>query len=596
MIDLDLMGADIFDEGLLNDAIRNAGKVANVSSDDINAFKQVWDDDDKGIVDALQAADDNIVKKVVTRAGELDTIQKSLVTDRRPSIIARAKNSILQFPVYITQGIRVNEAHIISKVFERVYATYVQTAIAQNPMISPDEANNLVFLRRFHTNVREAVEVLTNKYYEAIDDFDEMMQGSIFHTVPLTENCTLEFRIVPTDDPNLIKENARLANEPLSGFKYLREDDNVGKDVTVTDQTQGWKLNARPDVILSDAELQRVADYFAKLAADGDKSVVDSNDRPFGPADDPNDDQATRALKAQQRFDNLKASIIAGKRYVHRNVGLTYQLRRGGDPNNINDYDIIAPAFGGVRTQTNTVSRDKAAPPPVDLPRMLRDADIRKINGLLPYTMEVTFRMMLPNGGVTDVRYIVGIKTILHPISVSDLGEDLHELIGGEMKSLRKVRYKTGELSFKDYIFDIKNAKKSAANRVNYEKRWLNTLKRIGQVKDMTGTLLGPGIRAVNNGEVPVANGTMVLSQPEVVKLAADTGIDLSDISTATKLASTLSLIGVVIIDATAGTMKVLFPDSDNRWDIQSISSIDAEIAKTDNSQLARELNRMINK
>ena len=40
----------------------------------------------------------------------------------------------------------------------------------------------------------------------------------------------------------------------------------------------------------------------------------------------------------------------------------------------------------------------------------------------------------------------------MHLVKVEDLKDDLRDLINGQIKTLQKVRYKTGELSFKDFL------------------------------------------------------------------------------------------------------------------------------------------------
>jgi hypothetical protein len=42
--------------------------------------------------------------------------------------------------------------------------------------------------------------------------------------------------------------------------------------------------------------------------------------------------------------------------------------------------------------------------------------------------------------------------------------------------------------------------------------------------------------------------------------------------------------------------MRILFPDMGDSWDVQSLASVDAELAKTDNSQIMKELNKMVNR
>ena len=216
---------------------------------------------------------------------------------------------------------------------------------------------------------------------------------------------------------------------------------------------------------------------------------------------------------------------------------------------------------------------------------------------MLPYPIECSFIIRGRRGDLDrEVHYIIGIKSVMHLIRVQDLAEDLREIITGNIKSLQKVRYKTGEISFTDYLFNIKGIKKDASKHINYNKRWLNTLKRLGEYEKMKNSFLKGPISAVTGGSAPVPNGTIILSQTDVTTLTNETGIDLSSVANAKRLAKALFLIAVAIVDSSAGTMRVLFPDSDTDWDVQSLSSIDAEISKTDNSQILRELQRMANR
>ena len=226
-----------------------------------------------------------------------------------------------------------------------------------------------------------------------------------------------------------------------------------------------------------------------------------------------------------------------------------------------------------------------------DAPVLLKDGDIKRANGMVPWTIQATFRVRDSSGNIGyEVKYIIGIKSTLHLISPKDLSSELQDLVMGDNKGLRKVRYKTGELTFMNYIFNIKGLKADAAKQINYNKRWINTLKRLSDYQKRNGSL-----KLTPHADV-IPNATLVLTHQDVINLANDTGIDLSVVSNAKRLAKSLFLISIAILDATAGTMRVLFPDRDNDWDVQSIASIDAELAKTDNSKMMNELNRLINK
>ncbi len=195
-----------------------------------------------------------------------------------------------------------------------------------------------------------------------------------------------------------------------------------------------------------------------------------------------------------------------------------------------------------------------------------------------------------------DVKYIIGVKTVLHKILPEDLADDLRELIMGNEKSLQKVRYTTGEISAQDYFFNIKGLKADAAKHINYNKRWLNTLKRLGEYSKLHGSLLKRGVEAITGGHVPLPNGTLILSQPDVTNILDRTGIDISVVSNANRLGKTLFLMAVIIVDSTREEMKVLYVNEDSQWDIQSLASLEVEVNKTDNTGLMKEFNRLVNR
>lgn len=618
----------LFQEGILKDSLKAAADI------DVDKIKQDWQNASSGI-EKLNAVNKGALEKGKDLADEVEKY-RSKWSANTSSIIARARNSVLQFPIYITQTIRYNEAHIIGKMFERVYTTLVQTVLSQNPIMDEEEANNLVFLKKFHTNLKEAADVFVNKYYEPIDDIDRMMCESVFYEQKLSENCVVRFSAVPTVDQDLILENARLMNEPLAGFMYLQE----ALTEEEKKQTDSTLETSSKTVILSDKDLQDMAVERDKLknnivdlanssAEDIRKEVkAELGD---GPSRDKSGSNATevenhrkkidqevqdRLRKHEAAKDQLDNSIKQLKDDIKYMQDDEESLDKKVSSGQITDADkkrilelqkshpYISFRNGQYRRQEDMKKkiikphdhRETPVNRAVDAPRLNKDSEIKKFNGLLPYTMEASFRIRTKNGLDREVKYIIGVKSVLHMFRAQDLAEDLRELITGDIHSLRKVRYKTGELSFKDYFFNIKGLKADAAKNINYNKRWLNTLKRLGEYKKQHGSFMKKPIEAMAGGNVPIPNGTMVLSQPDVDTLTSQTGIDISVVANAKRLARSLFLIAVVIVDDVRGTMNVLFPDSDNEWDVQSLAAIDADLAKTDNSQLMRELNHMVNR
>lgn len=561
-----------FTEGIM-DTIKDTARTALKMDDDDNRF------------------DAAVNKKI----NSIDSATDKHVIDNR-SIVARSRNSVLQFPIYCTQSIRVNEAQIISKLFERVYTSFVQTALAQNPIVDEDDVNNLVFLKHFHTNLKESAELeLYNEFYEPVDDIDSIMKESVFYSEWVTPTMNVEFRICPPS-ADLVKENARLMNEPLTGLRYLlQEAAPVYGDVMFQNQKEG--RTETEGIRLSYKDIEAIGIEDAKLTREerelynkSEKDIKDEIKNRYPDYDDDEleeeiDDTLMRKAEIAQKVDKaIKDFKVDAKK------GINDKTKKH------KAYNFDGHGYTVAKNKGVTIKK-LATKAPIDSPKMLRDADIKKINGMLPYTIEATFRVRSKEKGESfDVHFIIGIKSVLHLINVNDLQEDLQDLITGNIKSLQKVKYKTGEIKFMDYVFNFKGLKKDAAKRVDGSKRWINSLKRMADYSKLGGSMYKSVNDELRKGDRAIPNGTIILSQSDVTGLIANTGIDIGKVSNAKRLAKSLFLIAVAIVDPSAGSMKVLFPDTDTDWDIQSLAAIDAELAKTDNSQIMRELNRMINK
>ena len=555
--DDNILNENIFTEGSVTDFLKDATKT--ITDVDVDKFADDFSDAEgaRGKLKVVADATDSAKKST----NDIKNATKDEYYDRK-SIIARARKSVLQFPVYITQTMRPNEAQIISKLFERVYTTLVQAVLAQNPIISEDEANNLLFLKKFHTNITESGDLFANVYYQPIDELDEMMTESVLYEETLMEGVKVKFRWIPASEcTDIIKENARLINEPLTGFRSLMEDSE-----------QSSTTNKYKEVPVNDDEFRELAILIAKETGHNnahlDEDVIEAN---------------IDAIKKCIREQDLKYLNSYERKYVGGKLK-HYKYRDG------------RYFRQDVSRDTNTkVTKDGRFSQAVKAPILLKDADIKKINGMLPYTIEASFIIKGANIA-REVKFIIGVKSVLHPIRVQDLAEDLPELISGNVKKLQKVRYKTGEIGFLDYMFNIKGLKADAAKRINYNKRWLNTLKRLGEYEKLNGSFLKRPVKMLAGGAAPIPNGTLILSQADVTALTDQTGIDLSVVRNAKKLAKSIFLISIVIVDSAAGSMRVLFTDSDNDWDVQSLAAIDSEVSKTDNSPLLAEMRKLINK
>lgn len=607
-----------FNESILGDTFKD------LSGIDGDKLKSDWEDSETA-TGKMRSISDDIISPIKDKTANIEDElkKKGHIVDNR-SIIARARNSILHFPVYISQSSRVNEAHIYSQMFERVYATMVQATLAQMPIMDEEDANDLVFLKKIHTPIKEAASAFINEFYEPIDDLDQMMKDSVFYSQQITENCKVEFRVVPATDRDLLLENTRLMNEPLSGFFYLREaDDNkdgsAGKTETSKEETT---TNRSEPVVLSEKDIRDMAANEANLSSD-ERRLVDQSDadirreieerkmptKPKNPGvKAPADKKRAYEDACDKWLKDLSKAItskIDAKRDIEKRVDEKVKVIKGkiktgqyGD-----NYAYRNGRYMKLNRSTTTSTKTTTNPAHpktdlgVDAPKVLRDNEVKKVNAMAPFMMEASFHLKnTKSGDDRIVRYIIGVKSVLHLIRVQDLAEDLNELVTGNIKKLQKVRYKTGEISFKDYFLNLKGIKADAAKNINYNKKWINTLKRLAEYRKTYGSILNKPAELIAGGNVPIPNATLILTQPDVTMLTNQTGIDLSQVSNAKRLAKSLFLIAVVITDSSAGTMRVLFPDTNDDWEVQSLSSVESEISKTDNNNLMKELNRMVNR
>ena len=436
-------------------------------------------------------------------ADSVDELQKLLgkQVENTTSIIRRSRNSILQFPVYISNNIPVTHARVLANLFEHLYLTYAQAVLSQNKVIDAKDANGLQFLKQFHTNLKESVgQFMMNPYYKPIDEIDAMLEECKYNKVEYEDGSFVEFSIHPATDQELIYECKEMLHEPLDGFLYLQE---AGAEAGNSNNTNNQGNN-----------------------------------------------QNTNTQNNSQQRNN--------------NQNKNQPTKSGG----------------------NKVQ---------EVPEMVANLnDIRKINDLQPTMMIATFKMKPENGDWETVKFIIGVKAVLHMISASDLADEIRDIVMGNQKSLQKVRYKTGEISFLDYMFNMKGLKSDALNTTKTNKRWISNLKRLSEFQKANGSYWKKGISAINNGDVPIPNGTLILTNVDVEYIADQTGIDLDSITYARRLANNLYLIAIGILNGES-SFKYFLPDQQNNWDVLSLSSINTTLARLDNTSLQKELGKIIN-
>lgn len=215
-------------------------------------------------------------------------------------------------------------------------------------------------------------------------------------------------------------------------------------------------------------------------------------------------------------------------------------------------------------------------------PQFLDENKIKKMNTMKPLMMTVTMSIMADDGHVSHpMEYVVGVKTHCRIVKSSMLPEVVEYPVKEMNKITRKAKWRAGELKFfKDILFHVKEKKQTAIDSRDPNRKWYRRLYELAHMKgdgNVSKKIAGAG--AVN-GLIP--NATVIMSKSDVDNVEEVTGIDMLKASTAINFCEQLFLIGFVVIDIDNESIKVLIPEVNNEFDVQSLAAVNKQIAELD--------------
>jgi hypothetical protein len=215
----------------------------------------------------------------------------------------------------------------------------------------------------------------------------------------------------------------------------------------------------------------------------------------------------------------------------------------------------------------------------------MTDRELKRANDTVPYGIEV--RLMAINDKDEFVQYmdiIVGVKTILHPVSSDEMINNITLALRNRSFVFRFLRWTTGEITLvKDLILNIDDLKRDA-NDINGNTPFFATLKRLKRSHFGIGNLTIP--------LVLIPNATFVMTSYEVDYINKNFGINLRDSRMARKLFDAFLLMSFIIVDEGMGTVSVL-TDADKRYQVYALETLERDNDLNSN-KLGKEIGRMI--
>lgn len=241
---------------------------------------------------------------------------------------------------------------------------------------------------------------------------------------------------------------------------------------------------------------------------------------------------------------------------------------------------------------------DRANRGRIRAPQFMDETKIQKLNTMKPLMMTVDLNVEGKDGRIVQgVEYVVGVKTYNRLVDASTLPEVVEYPLKEMNKITRKAKWRAGELKFfKDILFKIPQKKQTAIDSRDPKRKWYRRLYELAHIKgDAPAKAIINGDSIVkaffkdklgkygdSKGVIP--NASLIISKADVDIIKRETKIDMLKGSTAAKFCKELFMIGIIVVDIDAESIKVLMPDLHSDYEVHSLASVNKQISLLDTS------------
>lgn len=525
------------------------------------AKKADLNDDYKDWLLSKSGADQEDLDTVVGTAGNLkdiyDTSIGRLIKGYKKgkstkSVIGMAAKNTFDFPVFVSKSVPLDYATATVQLLEQLYASYVQMAISQHPIVDASSVKHGGFLANFQTNV--------TKYVEYADsDF----QVEACHNEFVQEGVHFEFDMINCSDVDAEEILECMDYEPLSEFDHFFQEGGAN----VSHTTSTTRTEPDPNNVFGRHEVHR---------DDADRSAKDIESE-LNTQD--TDAQGHRVY--YDRHGNRQVNPNEDEYSQHRRkVFRDRQKARYDRDKAANDADIAEKN----NENWGTVERHRREEHRLRMmnraPEVLKEDDMRKMNSMKPLLMKVQLRVQTKDGGIMEkpVEFVVGVHCHTRLVD-SDTWPDVVKYPLKEMNEIvRRAKWKAGELKFvNDILFQMKEKKQTAYDKRDPKRRWYRRLYEISHAK---GDSRVAGRVSGNSTTGLIPNATILMTNGDVENVKSQTKLDLMKPSLAKRLCKELFLISLVVIDQDAESIKLFIPDLYGDWDVHSLAGVEKQLAE----------------
>lgn len=455
-----------------------------------------------------------ILKDLITDV--LDVADNSeigkFISKKNPSIksITRAnKDLTMTFPVMASNTVDPASAQLVSRALERKFVTLTQMLLSAISITSSKDA--IDHLKNVHSNLD-----LSSLF--DVDDYLAISQEA-------TANHIFDAAEVKAVYEAFRQE--RLHAKPINHLRESLMDDMMDR------MRQDPKFNAN------------VADVRFNNLSDEDKARA---------VNLLNTDTATRNRDLTRQNRTLTQQLND----IERNEGrLRRNFARTQAQSNrrIND---LRQNNTNLQARLDDIRNNTRA----GLTKLAKDQDYKKANELQPTLLQIQFISTNDNNDPITVDAYVGIKTKIYCVDSADIANHIVSKRSYNFSLYNLIKATSGEIEFwRDFVFAIKKAKIDAVSnthRGSSSKLW-KVLERRALASKIN--------RFMSARNDATAITTLMVSAYDVEMLRKMEDIDISDSRVARKLMDDYNLVGIVIVDDSTESAKIIFDTGDDEYE-----------------------------
>ena len=455
-----------------------------------------------------------ILKDLITDV--LDVADNSeigkFISKKNPSIksITRAnKDLTMTFPVMASNTVDPASAQLVSRALERKFVTLTQMLLSAISITSSKDA--IDHLKNVHSNLD-----LSSLF--DVDDYLAISQEA-------TANHIFDAAEVKAVYEAFRQE--RLHAKPINHLRESLMDDMMDQ------MRQDPKFNAN----VADARFNNLSDEDKARAVNLLNTDTATRNR----------DLTRQNRTLTQQLNDIERNEGRLRRNFARTQAQSNRRINDLRQNNTN----LQARLDDIRNNTRA-----------GLTKLAKDQDYKKANELQPTLLQIQFISTNDNNDPITVDAYVGIKTKIYCVDSADIANHIVSKRSYNFSLYNLIKATSGEIEFwRDFVFAIKKAKIDAVSnthRGSSSKLW-KVLERRALASKIN--------RFMSARNDATAITTLMVSAYDVEMLRKMEDIDISDSRVARKLMDDYNLVGIVIVDDSTESAKIIFDTGDDEYE-----------------------------